>query len=51
MKDEHDFSNAGPNPYVDKLRHVDMDVDSGEKPISPGEDFVKFVDESTLPIM
>lgn len=51
MKDEYDFSNARPNPYVDKLRHVDVDVDSGEEPISPGEDFAKFVDESTLPIM
>ena len=29
MKDEHDFSNARPNPYVDKLRRpVTLNLDT-----------------------
>lgn len=50
MKAEYDFSNARPNPYVDKLNYGKTDADSSEERVSSAEDFAKFVDESTLPI-
>lgn len=50
MKDEYDFSNARPNPYVDKLNRGAAEADSGEKRTLPLDGLAKFVDESTLPI-
>lgn len=50
MKAEYDFSNARPNPYVDKLGHGAVEADSGERRSLPLDGLAKFVDESTLPI-
>lgn len=47
MKAEYDFSNARPNPYVDKLRHGTIEAHSGERCVSMREDAVEFVDEFT----
>lgn len=38
MKAEYDFSNARPNPYVDKLNYGKTDADSSEERVSSAED-------------